>query len=78
MLGGNRQRTALQLPHGAKTLQYVRFLPDSVATNLPLAARFRVRLIARVHLPFDPGEPELVLEALALARLCPIFRRDSK
>jgi len=78
VLGGNRQRTALQLPHGAKTLQYVTFLPDSVATNLPLAARFRVRLIARVHLPFDPGEPELVLEALALARLCPIFRRDSK
>ncbi len=78
VLGGSRLRTTLRLPHAGKTLQYVTFLPESARTQLPLAARFRVRLIARVHLPFDPAEPELVLEALALARLCPIFRRDSK
>ena len=81
VLGGARQRTVLQLPHGgggSKTAQHVTFLPNDVASKLPLAARFRVRIIARVHLPIDPAEPDPVLEALALARLCPIPRREPR
>lgn len=79
VLGGARQRTILQLspaPGGGKAPSFVTYLPESAAMKLPLASRFRVRIIARVHLPIEPNEPDPVLEALALARICSIPRRE--
>ncbi len=84
VLGGRRQRALFQfagldgssgLRGGAPTVTY---LPESAAAKLPLFARFKVRLIARLHLPLDQYEQGPALEALAMARLCPAPRRDLK
>jgi hypothetical protein len=60
----------------ANAPQFVVYLPESVASELPMFARFRARLIARVHLPLDQYEQSpQAAEALALCRLVPPPRR---
>jgi hypothetical protein len=86
VLGGRRQRTLFHFSPPASGDgsaskaggPLVTYLPDSVESKLPLFARFKARLIARVHLPLDPYEQGSALEALALARLCPAPRREQK
>jgi hypothetical protein len=75
VLGGRRQRALLHLPQDPPA-PLVAYLPDAVASQLPLHPRFKARVIARVHLPLDPYEPGAALEVLALARLCPPLRRE--
>jgi hypothetical protein len=83
VLGGRRQR-ALYHPPGSDGSRsggpspLVTYLPDAVESKLPLYARFKARLIARVHLNLDPYEQGLALEPLALARLCPSPRREQR
>jgi hypothetical protein len=78
VLGGRRQRALLHFPQDTSSspAPLVAYLPDAVASSLPLHPRFKARVIARVHLPLDPYEQGPALEVLALARLCPPLRRD--
>jgi len=81
VLGGRWQRALFHFGSegGGKAGQgaLVAYLPDDAAPKLPLYARFRVRMIARVHLPIDPNEQGAALETLALARLCKPLARPS-
>jgi hypothetical protein len=75
VLGAKRVRALFQFASGAPLVAY---LPDAAADHLPLYPRFKVRMIARVHLPLDRHEStSLALEALAMARLVPPPRRVS-
>ena len=52
------------------------YLPESAAKLLPLYPRFRVRLVAEVHLQIDPYETnQACLRGLALARVSPLPKR---
>lgn len=76
VLGGRRQRALFHFtPAGAAPM--VTYLPDAVAERLPISARFKVRMIARVHVSLDDYEQgPLALETLALARLVTLPRRS--
>ena len=79
VLGGPRQRALFQfLPASSGAKVHVVYLPDDVGMKLPMYARFKVRMIARVQLPLDQYEQgTLALEALALARLVTSPKRPS-
>jgi uncharacterized protein DUF2169 len=52
------------------------YLPESAAKVLPLYPRFKVRLVAEVHLQIDPYETnQAALRGLALARVSPLPKR---
>jgi Uncharacterized protein conserved in bacteria (DUF2169) len=71
VLGGRRQRALFHFALGAPgAAPVVTYLPEEMAPRLPLFARFRVKMIVRVHHALDQHEPgALALQALALARL---------
>ena len=79
VLGGRRQRALFHVFDGGSTVKpppHVAYLPETVADRLPVSARFKVRVVARVHLPLDQYEQgSLALEVLALARLVTPPRR---
>jgi hypothetical protein len=89
VLGGRRTR-ALYCPPGSGDgavdksgkssgpPPLVTYLPELVEPKLPLFARFKVRLVARVHLGLDPYEQGVALECLALGRMCPSPKREGK
>jgi hypothetical protein len=52
------------------------YLPESLARKLPMYQRFRVRMIADVHLAMDQHETHMVaLRGVTLARLIDFMRR---
>jgi hypothetical protein len=68
LLGGPRIRALVTLP-GADTGCPV-YLPDALATALPMFAAFDARIVARAHPAIDQSEPHpAALEALALGRV---------
>lgn len=68
LLGGSHLRGLLHIPGEEHAL--VTYLNDSVAQDLPLAARFRARMIAAVHPVVDEREAAAVaLQAVALGRM---------
>ena len=79
VLGGRRQRALLHVFDGGSSVKatpFVTYLPEAVADRLPVSPRFKVRVVARVHLPLDQYEQgSLALEVLALARLVTPPRR---
>jgi hypothetical protein len=79
VLGGLRQRALFQLvPAAAGAAPLVTYLPADVGPKLPMFARFRVRMVVRVHLPLDQYEQgSMALETLALARLVAAPKRPS-
>jgi hypothetical protein len=70
VLGGRRQRALFHFAGASGGTQPTcAYLPESAAAKLPLFMRFRVRIVARVHLPLDQHESGPALEAVALARV---------
>ncbi|MFT3766434.1 MAG: hypothetical protein QM820_13115 [Minicystis sp.] len=52
------------------------YLPESIAAQLPLQARFRARFVAEVRLAADPAEAHVAaLRVLALARAAAPIKR---
>jgi hypothetical protein len=73
VLGGPHLRGLLHEPGAEHPL--VVYLPAALADELPLASRFRVRLLAAVHLAVDENEREPVaLAAVAVARVVSMSR----
>ena len=73
VLGGPHLR-GLLFTMGARQ-PLVAYLPVAVADELPLSARFRVRLIAALHLAVDPREVEpAALQVAALGRVVQVRR----
>jgi hypothetical protein len=71
VLGGPQIRASLAPARDALAL--ISYLPEAVGPKLPLALRFRARLIAEVHPSPDPMEAApLALRVVALSRLVPL------
>jgi hypothetical protein len=69
VLGGPHLR-ALLFMEGPERPPVVCYLPEGLAEELPMAARFRARIIAEVHLAVDEKEAQPVaLRAAALGRV---------
>lgn len=76
VLGGSQLRAALSPSRDAAVL--IAYLPEAVGNKLPLALRFRARIIAEVHPSPDPQEAApLALRVVALSRLVPLPGRGS-
>ncbi|CAN92863.1 hypothetical protein sce2704 [Sorangium cellulosum So ce56] len=74
VLGGPHLRGLLRVT--GETQPLVIYLPASIAEALPLAARFRARVIAAVHPAMDEREAEPVaLQAAALGRVVQVRQR---
>ncbi|AKT42888.1 DUF2169 family type VI secretion system accessory protein [Chondromyces crocatus] len=72
---GKRHLRALLVANGGKELLPT-YLPDALATTLPMYARFKARLLGELHLQEDQHEAHpAALRALALARVAPSLRR---
>lgn len=73
VFGGKHLRALL---HAGGTTPIPAYLPESAAKVLPLYPRFKVRLVAEVHLQIDPYEAnQVALRGLALARVSPLPKR---
>ncbi|WP_437490198.1 DUF2169 domain-containing protein [Sorangium sp. So ce1014] len=74
VLGGPHLRALLHVTGEKQPL--VIYLPASIAEDLPLAARFRARVIAAVHPAIDEREAEpAALQAAALGRVVQVRQR---
>jgi len=73
VFGGKHLRALL---HAGGNNPIPAYLPESAAKVLPLYPRFKVRLVAEVHLQIDPYETnQIALRGLALARVSPLPKR---
>jgi hypothetical protein len=69
VLGGPHLRALLFL-EGPDRPPVVVYLPEAIADDLPMAARFRARVVAEVHLAVDESEMDpAALRAAALGRV---------
>ncbi len=70
IFGEARLRALLSLGDGAPALPA--YLPEALATQLPMFQRLRVRMIAEAHLPQDENDPgATALRVMALGRSVP-------
>ena len=68
VFGAQHLRATLHRGGGARPIPT--FLPEALATKLPLHARLRVRVLAELHLPEDPLDThEATLKVVALGRV---------
>ena len=73
VFGGPHLRALL---HAGGPTPIPAYLPESAAKVLPLHPRFKVRLVAEVHLQIDPYEThQAALRGVALARVSPLPKR---
>jgi hypothetical protein len=75
VLGGVRQRALFSFGAGSSSTPLCAYLPEDAAAKLPLFARFKARMVVRVHPPLDQHEQGPALEVLALARVCAVPKR---
>lgn len=75
VFGDQRIRALLHLDRAPRPMPA--YLPERLVTELPLFERFKVRMIAEVHLQQDQSESHAnALRVLALGRVVPGLRRN--